>query len=158
MPERIVIDTGPLVSLARADLLKVAGALVVQFVCPEEVAEEIAQGVGLGYPDAWAEWLEVVALSGPPSALAVATLDVGEAAVIQLALEQGIEWVCLDERKGRVAAAAIGLSVTGTLGLLARAKRTGVILELRPQLDKLVEAGAFYDEQLIQRVLASVGE
>lgn len=69
-------------SLARADLLDVAGSLAVQFVCPEEVVEEIARGVGLGYPDARAKWLEVVALSGPPSALSVVTLDVGEAAVI----------------------------------------------------------------------------
>ncbi len=158
MPDRIVIDTGPLITLARANLLKVVSVLPGEFFCPEEVMEEIAKGVALGYPDARAAWLQAVALSKPLSALAVATLDVGEAAVIQLAMELGIKWVCMDERKGRLAAEAVGLSVTGTLGLLARAKKTGVISVLRPHIDKLMEIGAFYDEKLIRLVLESVGE
>ena len=40
-------------------------------------------------------------------------------------LEQAIRDVCIDEWRGRRAAAAIGLQVTGSLGLLGRAKSLG---------------------------------
>jgi len=44
----------------------------------------------------------------------------GHAAVIELALQVGVPRVVIDERRGRRAALAVGLQVTGTLGLLGR--------------------------------------
>jgi len=67
-----------------------------------------------------------VALSAPPAPLATHALDAGEAAVIQLALERGIATVCIDEWRGRRAARACGLAVTGSLGLLVRAFLTAL--------------------------------
>lgn len=55
-------------------------------------------------------------------AVVLTNLDLGEAAVIQLALEQNIDWVCIDDLKGRRAAHAAGLHFTGSLGLPATAK------------------------------------
>jgi predicted nucleic acid-binding protein len=130
MDERIVINTGPLISLARAELLDVVGRLPYRFLCPKEVSEEIAVGIMKGYPLAEPKWLTTLTLSSPMNPIAEASLDKGEAAVIQLAIEQKIPSVCVDERKGRRAAQAVGLQVTGTLGLLGRAKsaqRYGVL-------------------------------
>jgi predicted nucleic acid-binding protein len=158
MAERIVINTGPLVALARAELLDVPGKLDLRFIYPPEVEQEISEGVAQGYPDARPQWVERVALSKPVDAVARATLDLGEAAVIQLALEQRIAWVCIDDRKGRRAALAVGLKVTGTLGLLARAKKLGVISSLRPLVEKLQRVGAYHDDELVRRVLEGAGE
>jgi len=158
MTERIVINTGPLVALARVDLLAVVGKLPFEFISPTEVSQEVAQGVALGYPDARPAWLKIVPLSRPVDLVARAALDLGEAAVIELALEQGLVWVCIDDRKGRQAAVAVGLKVTGSLGLLARAKTLGAIPALRPFLEQLVVAGVYYDEELVRRVLEGVGE
>jgi len=158
MAERLVINTGPLVVLGRAALLDVVGQLPLTFVCPEAVREEIAAGVDKGYPDVSPTWLETVELAAPIHPVALAALDRGEAAVIQLALEQRIGRVCIDERKGRRAALAVGLEVTGVLGLLARAKTLGIIEALRPCLAPLLRSGAYYDEELIRRVLEGVGE
>ena len=41
MAERIVINTGPLIALARMDALDVAGQLPYQFICPSQVREEL---------------------------------------------------------------------------------------------------------------------
>jgi predicted nucleic acid-binding protein len=158
MAERIVVNTGPLITLARADLLEVVGQIPLTFICPAQVAEEIAEGVSLGYPDVRPEWLSSMVLSKAVDPVAQAALDLGEAAVIALALEQNISRVCIDERKGRAAAAAVGLKVTGTLGLLARARTLGLIPALRPVLDRLVQVGAFYDQDLIGRLLEAFGE
>jgi len=158
MADRLVINTGPLVTLARADLLDVVGQLPLTFVCPREVIEEIAAGVSLGYPEARPKWLVPATLAKPVDPVAQASLDLGEAAVIQLALEQGIAAVCLDDRKARRAAGAVGLKVTGSLGLLARAKTLGIVPTVRPLVIKLVRAGGFYDEELVRRILEGVGE
>lgn len=158
MADRLVINTGPLVTLGRAGLLNVVGKLPLEFLCPNEVLQEISAGVEQGYPDVKPSWLTPMALTTPVHPVAQATLDLGEGAVIQLALEQGIKRVCIDDRRGRRAALAVKLQVTGSLGLLARAKMLGIIPALRPLVERLKATGAFYDEELIQRVLKGIGE
>lgn len=72
-----------------------------------------------------------MSLAEPLSPLALAALDEGEASVIQLALEQSIPRVCIDEIKGRRAAAATGLAMLGSLGLIGKAKSLGLIAKAR---------------------------
>jgi predicted nucleic acid-binding protein len=158
MDEPIVINTGPLIALARAEALDVVGRLPLQFLCPVEVRQELNRGLPLGHPAIDPSWLQTVALERPPHPVALAALDLGEAAVIDLALSQGIEWVCLDDQKGRRAALASSLRVTGTLGLLARAKSAGLIGAVRPFIVRLEREGAWYDRGLVERVLRGLGE
>ncbi len=94
----------------------------------------------------------------PISPVSVSTLDEGEAAVIQLAVELSIEKVCIDEWRGRRAAVAAGLKVTGSLGLLGRAKRDGLIPSVRPWIEKLKAIGTHYHADLLATFLSSIGE
>lgn len=158
MAERLVVDTGPLIALARAAALDVAGALPFQFVCPPAVRAELDAGTAADQPAIAPAWLMVIDLEREPDPVAVATLDTGESAVIQLALEQGIARVCIDERKGRRMARAVGLQVVGTLGLLLLAKRRGDIDALRPFVERLQAAGVWYHPALVQRILAAAAE
>jgi predicted nucleic acid-binding protein len=86
MAERIVINTGPLIALARMDALNVPGQLPYEFICPSEVRAELDQGTSHGYQTITPAWLTVIPLSAAPSPGSVAALDECEAAVIQLAL------------------------------------------------------------------------
>lgn len=158
MAERLVINSGPLIALARAEALEVAAHLELELLCPPQVRAELDVGEAQGHPAVRPGWLTVVPLAGALDPVASATLDVGEAAVIQLAREQTISRVCIDESKARRAAVAVGLRVTGTLGLLARAKSLGALPALRPVLDRLVAGGAWFDAELVRRVLRAVGE
>jgi hypothetical protein len=97
-------------------------------------------------------------LETPLHPVAGAALDRGEAAVIQLALEQGLRWVCIDDWKGRRAAMAVGLQVTGSLGLLIRAKSLGIIQTIRPFIEHATGDGIWYDPELVKRVLEGVNE
>ena len=85
-------------------------------------------------------------------------LDIGEAAAIQLALEQDIAQVCIEEWKGRRMALAVGLEVTGVLGFLGKAIREGVIAEVKPYIDRAGQAGIRYHPELIRRFLEAVNE
>jgi uncharacterized protein len=158
MADRIVINTGPLIAFARADSLDVLRQLPIQFVCPSEVEEEIRAGAALGHSVVIPPWLTVVAAGKPLDPVALAALDPGEAAVIHIALEQGIRRVCMDDRKGRRAALAVGLEIVGSLGLLARAKQLGIISAVRPLVDRLSSEGAWYDPELLRRFFQAIGE
>lgn len=158
MAERLIINTGPLITLARIDSLDAIGRLPYEFICPEAVRRELDEGEAEGYPRVAPDWLAVRSLSAPPAGVALAALDLGEAAVIQLALEMRVSTVAIDEWKGRRAATASGLEVTGTLGLLGRAKLLGLVPAVKPLIDKAVTEGIRYHPDLIRAVLDAVGE
>jgi predicted nucleic acid-binding protein len=122
----IVTNTTPLIALTAAtgnlDVLRI---LYKRVVVPYEVAEEIMAGgkdaFGLDVFDQ-ASWLEI---SPDPVVLLPYlqnSLDRGEASVIQTALQQGIKLVCIDETVGRRVARLSNLSVTGSIGILLKAK------------------------------------
>jgi predicted nucleic acid-binding protein len=158
MARRVAVNTGPLIALARMDLLDVAGRLPMEFICPPQVRAELDEGARLGHIPVAPAWLQVHVVREALSPVAVSSLDTGEAAVIQLALEQGISWVCMDEWKGRRATLAAGLKVVGALGLLGFAKVQGLIVEMRPYIERAVVAGIRYDAELVRQVLKAAGE
>jgi hypothetical protein len=140
------------------EALDIIANLPFVFICSSQVETEIAAGLAQGHPVIAPAWLKVMPLAAPLSPLALAALDEGEASVIQLALEQSILRVCIDETKGRRAAAATGLAVLGSLGLMGKAKSLGLIVKARPFIEKAMLGGIHYREDLVQRVLNALGE
>lgn len=158
MHDRIVMNTGPLVALARINALDIIGSLPFEFISPDEVYTELQEGEQQGHIPAIPAWLCKCPVGTPLSVIAVSSLDAGEAAVIQLALEQNISRVCIDEWKGRRAACSVGLNVIGTLGLIGLAKTNHLIPAMRPYVKKALESGVYYDLELVESVLKAAGE
>ncbi len=158
MAEQIVINTGPLIALGKMDAFDAVAKLPFEFICPAQVKDEIEAGAARGYAVTVPDWVKVIPLAAPLSPLILIGLDEGEAEVIQLALEQGIELVCIDELKGRRAAKSAGLQIVGSLGLVAKAKALGLIPEARPLIEKAMREGVFYHAQLVEQVLKALGE
>jgi Predicted nucleic acid-binding protein, contains PIN domain len=156
--ERIVVNTGPLIALGRIEAFDLIGRLPLAFIIPKAVADEIATGVRAGHKVTVPTWAAIVSLRDEIVPLGQYLLDAGEAAVIQLAIEQGVKDVCIDEWRGRRAAAAVGLQVTGSLGLLGRAKRLGLIPAVFPWVEKLTNAGIHYHPELLRNFLLAMGE
>jgi len=50
MAERIVINTGPLITLARMEALEVPGHYAYEFICPQEIRGELEAGAVAGHP------------------------------------------------------------------------------------------------------------
>ena len=86
-------------------------------------------------------------------------LDLGEAEAIALAVETQADRVLIDERQGRLVAARLNLRYTGILGVLVEAKSQGLITEVKPLLDALInQAGFWVAKPLYNRVLRFVDE
>lgn len=66
--------------------------------------------------------------------------------------------VVLDDLMARRCARAHGLFVIGTLGILLRAKRLGILPSARPLVEQLRRSGMYLDERLLQSVLVELGE
>ena len=68
-------------------------------------------------------------------------LGKGESEAIVLALETKADLVLLDDYKARATAEFMGLNMTGTVGMLSKAQKKGLISDLRPLLDELRAKG-----------------
>jgi predicted nucleic acid-binding protein len=140
----IVCDTSVLSALAEIGLLKLLAGVAGPVTIPEAVAAECRQA---GAPQALRSWIDrpppwLVVTPDPPELLEeTAGLDRGEAAAITLAWQAcGNVTLVIDEKKGRVTAAALGLPITGTLALLVAAALRKQI-DFEQALNSLVASG-----------------
>ena len=159
----VVSNTSPIVALARAGRLDLLHAVHGEIFIPDAVFNEITIA-GAGEPGAHdvatAAWIKQrPALNAPLVNALGLELDAGEAEAIALAVECQADLILLDERKGRHAAQRMGLTVTGTLGILIAAKDRGLLAAVRPLLDALrADAGFWMADALYDAALAAVNE
>ena len=85
-------------------------------------------------------------------------LDRGEKQTIVLARKYNATRVIIDERLGRRVAEYFGLSVTGTLGVLAKAKSIGLIPSFNEAAQAMRGQGIYYNAGLISRLAKYLGE
>jgi predicted nucleic acid-binding protein len=86
------------------------------------------------------------------------SLDSGEAAVIQLALQQNIPLVAIDENVGRRFARLSGLTLTGSLGILLKAQKLGYPVSMTVAIKRMRQRGIWLSDKVVDFVLREAGE
>jgi predicted nucleic acid-binding protein len=164
MPDRkeIVINTGPLIALVAAtgDLV-ILRSLYSRIVVPSEVCGEISAGGNSGFAVVEfysASFLEKLANPTNIGTFLHNSLDTGEASVIQTALDLGITTVCIDEAVGRRIARMNALAVTGSIGILLRAKQEGASLSIRTALNNMHRHGIWLSKDVTDAAIKLAGE
>ncbi len=151
MPATIVSDTSCLIlpdKIAELYLLqKLFGRVLTTQIVADEFGRELPDWIGIQDPTDIKSQL-----------LLEAALDKGEASSIDLALEKEDCLLIIDELRGRKLAKRLGLTITGTLGVLAQAKRSSYISAIRPLPDNIKQTDFRLSEQLVQETLKEVGE
>lgn len=161
----LISNTGPLIALAKLGRLDLLRHLVPEGIfIPPVIQRELWAKSGYEMPAleaALESFIQIRAEQNVPASAAFATLhlDEGEKQVIRLAasLTEPL-FVLLDDNAGRKAAKRLGLAVTGTAGLLASAKKKGLIPAVIPLLETLRERGYWLSDQLIDAMRGPVGE
>ena len=161
-----ISNASPLIQLAKIGRLSLLAQLHNRVLIPNAVHREVVlDGGGRSGAEAVARaeadgWLVPAAVSKDRVLdLLREQLDDGEAEAIRLALEQPSAVVLPDDMAARAVATRMGLRVTGTLGLLLRAKRLGHISLLQPLVEQLRADGRFYiASAIVAQILAAAGE
>ena len=159
----IVSDTSPINNLAAINHLHLLHQLYGTVFIPEAVYRELTDP---NFPVAGAtevqtfDWIQTRTISDRTIVETLSNeLDIGEAEAIALAIEMKADQVLIDERRGRLVASRLNLRYTGILGVLVEAKSKGLIAEVRPLLDALInKAGFWVAEPLYNSVLQLVNE
>ena len=134
MSQAVVADAGPLMALAKLNLLHLLKQLYERVQFPRAVYEEVVvEGIQRGFEDAHTlqlflsreDW-KPTEVKDVPGGLVSLRLDRGERESIALALAlDGL--LLIDEERGRKEARRQGVMVRGTLGVLIQAYRSGLI-------------------------------
>jgi hypothetical protein len=155
MPEWVISNTSPLFYLHRLGQLDLLQRLYQRLLVPEAVVEELNAGRDQGedVPDvANYAWIEVHTVRAPEVVTLITDLGAGEAQVLALALEAPGSLVLLDDRLARAVARLRNIRLTGTAGVLLKAKQEGHISAVAPLLDRLLQL----DFRLSNAVKASI--
>ena len=112
----------------------------------DEVASE--------YGDVLPQWVRVEKVKDRNALKLINTFtDLGEASSCALALETDDNIVIIDDLKGRKIAGRLGLRITGTLGIILRAKERKVIDSLKNVVEQLRNEGFHVSEELEIEIL-----
>ena len=156
----VVSDAGPLVALGRLGLLHLLPALFVQVQgkVPNAVRTECmarpqnadAARIKFAVDQEWLMPCDSIPIT-------MQGLDLGERAAIARALEIGAGLLA-DDRAARQHAAALGLVVIGTLGVLVLAKRGGRVASIRPLIEALRTSGQRLSRVAVAQALTAAHE
>jgi predicted nucleic acid-binding protein len=156
----IVADTSPLVYLVLIDHIDILPQLFETILVPDAVHTELQNPLTPPPVHDWAaalpSWVEVRQVLNVPDDAVLRPLGAGERAAIALALTINADLVLIDERKGTQAATSKGLNVTGTLGILQRAAKRG-LLNLADAFDRLKGTNFRYQQEIMDRLLDQIG-
>jgi predicted nucleic acid-binding protein len=162
----VVSDSSVLIGLAGIGQFDLLTLLYGRVVIPDVVWHEVT-GAGADSPGVRettaacaAGWMEVATATNRALVTQLeSTLDPGESEAIALAVERAPALLLLDESDGRRIARTMGVTVTGTLGVLLRAKTCGHVPAIKPLLTELIERHHFrLHRDLYRQALLQSGE
>lgn len=146
MSELVIADTSCLIVLEKIGQLELLSQLFQKITITPEIQEE--------FGNILPSWIHIEpVLDKKRQQLLELELDKGESSAIALALEKEANLLLIDERKGRNIATQLKINITGTLGILIRAKEEKLIHSLRAEIAKLVAIEFRMSQALIQDIL-----
>ena len=157
---KVISNTTPILSLLKIDKLNLLKELYGKIIIPEAVFREIENGKEKPYYKDLTkiDWIEIQKIKNKSSRAYFTDLDEGEAEVLILANEQNADLIIMDEIIGRRYVKHLGINLTGTIGVLLKAKNRGLIGSVKNLLTELTEKGTWLNPGLISKILMLADE
>lgn len=159
---RVIVNSTPLLVLGNIGQLDVLHKMYGEIIIPEAVFREITEKDDAASQAVRAadNWIKVEAVQNPSEyALYRARLHAGEVETMILAQQSPkADLIVLDDNAARKTAEFLGLTVTGTIGILLKAKQNGIITQIKPLLNEIMQNGFFISDRLLQMILKAAGE
>lgn len=151
---KVVVNTTPLIALAEIGKLHLLRDLYGEISIPNAVFEEIKSEPAYTEVCNASAWINVVSVdTSDKKNMLSSRLHAGEVEVIQYAGDSSADLVVLDDQLARKTARFLGLTITGTMGILIKAKEKGYIQAVKPIMEKLIQNGLFISPEVQAAVL-----
>jgi len=152
MPDTLTIaNSSCLIALESIGQLELLQKIYGEILIPEAVRKEFGSNIP--------GWIRIGQVQDSKLIQALLLdLGPGEAEVIVLGLEQALRTLILDDKKARRFADELGLTFTGTVGVLLKAKQQGYLPSVRPMLEALEQKNFRVSLALKARALQLAGE
>jgi len=158
---KVIVNSTPLIVLCGIGHLEILKKLYQEIMIPIAVYQEVtAKGDSACRQIQTAgEWIRVEKITDyAEKKMYKARLHDGEVEVMILAQEKNADLVILDDNAAKKTAKYLGLTVTGTLGVLLKAKKQGIITEVHTLLSEMKLNGFYISKAVEQIVLEQAGE
>lgn len=158
---KVIVNSTPLIVLCGIGRLDILKAMYQEIYIPSAVFREVTAKDDSACVQirSAGDWVHVELINDhSEKKMYKAKLHDGEVEVMILAQEQEADLVVLDDNAAKKTAKYLGLRVTGTLGILVKAKRQGIIEEVRPLLSEMRKNGFYVSSNVERMVLEQAGE
>ena len=159
---RVIVNSTPLIALCNAGLLKLLKEIYGTITIPRAVFDEVTakQDSACTQIKDNLDWITVEEIKDiADRKMYKAKLHAGEVDVMILAQsDPTADLVIIDDNAAKKTAKYLGLTVTGTLGVLLKAKRCGVISSVKDAICKIQANGFHINDRIVKLVLEQAGE
>lgn len=147
----VIADSSCLILLAKIEELEILRSVYKRIFITKEIAGEF----GGELP----EWIEVKEIENKTlQSLFEEILDLGEASALTLAFETQDCTVVLDDLKARKTAAKLNIKVTGTIGVIVKAKTENKIPSAKAVFEKILETDFRISDRILNEAIKLAGE
>lgn len=159
---KVIVNTTPLIALCHVGQLDILKKIYGEILIPQAVYRELSEkkeSICKKQVDNSLDWIHVEKIQNQMAKSMFKTqLHDGEVEVIILAKERNADVVIIDDANAKKHAKYLKLPVTGTLGVLIKAKQLGYICELKPIIQEMVEKNIYISEKIMRLCLKQVDE
>ena len=156
----VISDSSPLISLSTIERMDLLEKLFKEIFVPKSVFEEVTKE-NKPYSNELKIFL-INRVKHVKNKVAVKILlsDIGkgESEAIILAIEEKSDYLLIDDLKARKIAKMNGLEIIGTMGILLKGKKEGLIKEIKPLIGILLKNNIRIGDKIIEMTLNAAQE
>ena len=157
---KVIVNSTPLIALSKVGRLDILRQMYGRVTVPGAVFQEVTvknDTVRKEILDS--EWIDIEAVPDlKDRKMYSAKLHAGEVEVMILAQKMTDHLVVIDDRAARKTAEFLGLKLTGTLGVLLKAKANGLIPKVMPIIECMEAHEIFLSQNLQDKIRKLCGE
>ena len=147
----VIADTSCFILLDKINELDILQKVFHVVTTTEDIAAEFCKELPV--------WVQVKPVMNKEYQLLLQLeVDNGEASAIALSVEVDNALLILDDNKARKLAAKLHLTFTGTLGIILKAKQSGVIANVKPIMEKIQLTNFRFSEKNYKDILLLANE
>ncbi len=152
-------NTTPFLALSSVGQLALLPQIFPLVHVAEPVVEECAAGGPIPVPPLRdLSWVQIVSAPPPEPGSSLWDLGAGERMTLRAAMLHHADRVLIDEKIARNLAEHLGLAVTGTLGVVLKARQLGLVPSFSALVLGMRDRGIHYHLGPTRRLAARVGE